>query len=376
MRPVTSTLAPISNVGATLLLALTLAGCHHAAPVPPPGPMPPQTPPIAVQKAAQESFEAMISVSAHAYWRGNPPPALALLPLDTAVQRLNAAAAAGSDRTAASRRRRAIARLAAYGVGTESVDAALRKLGAPIEVIQRRLREEERRFGAAFALDASARETFIADLPDVAGQQDTADLATGDTNCWKKISSRIYHVDRLISIVVDVEATNTVERVARGIDPQSWDECGLAWKTGNGTYFAHLDSANNVIRDPEITPHGQAFSSRTLYENFVCQSVFCSAQFELLLGMEATKSTDYYHVEFWLSPQDGYPKGTVYGKPEKLIVDGGNLEVKASSVPGTSLVHGQKGFAYQDETTTDAVFHFLELKELADELGELACCFQ
>ncbi len=137
----------------------------------------------------------------------------------------------------------------------------------------------------------------------------------------------------------------------------------------------HLDN-NTVVPDPEITPHGQAYVNRSLYENFLCQLTFCDASFELFLGVTATKATGLYHVEFWLTPGGGYPKGTIFGKTEDLLADQGNLEVRLSSTAGVSTVHGEKAFALKSDSATALVASFLQQTELSSELGELACCFR
>ena len=359
-----------TRLATALLVVMAIAGCRA------PHSSPPLPSPTDRQEENQRNFEAMVSVLAHAYWRGRPPRQLRALPLESVVQRLTDPTVLACDRAAGSRRRRAIATLAAYGLGIKPIEAALDGLGAPVRIIKQRVREQERSLGAAFTDNAAYRQTFIADLPELRDERNAAgrDPPPNDANCWSKLSTRIYP-ERLVSVVVDVEARNSVDGVAKGLDPQSWGQCGTAWKTGKGTFLAHLDN-NTVVPDPEITPHGQAYVNRSLYENFLCQLTFCDASFELFLGVTATKATGLYHVEFWLTPGGGYPKGTIFGKTEDLLADQGNLEVRLSSTAGVSTVHGEKAFALKSDSATALVASFLQQTELSSELGELACCFR
>jgi hypothetical protein len=355
---------------AVSLLLMTL-GCRHV-----PHPYPPEPPPLSNKEENRKNLEAMVTIRAYAYWRGNPPAAFAAMPLDDALKRLNDRAVFAWDRTAASRRRRAIAMLAAYGRGVETIDRALRRIGVSTARIEKAVEEQERILGGAVSENAEDRATLIADLPEVAeGARDGESGASAriDANCWKKLHTSVYP-ERDVSIVVDVEANNSVARVAKGLDPQSWSECGTAWKTGKGTYLAHPEGSK-VISDTPVTPRGEAYTKRSFYENFVCLTGFCSAQFELFLGLTATKSSDMYHVEFWLTPSDNFPKGTVFGASEDLLIDEGNLDAKPSTTSGWSAVHGQKKISFRSDSTTSLVASYLQQVELASELGELACCF-
>src|SRR5262249_50211831 len=158
------------------------------------------------REAAQQTFEAMVSILAQAYWHGRPPAELKALSVDEALKRISDPAVARDDRMAGSRRRRAIATLAGYGLRVKSIEAALKKFGVPVDALARHVEEQEALLGAVVSENAEERVTFIADLPEVRTQTfaSTADTATTDTSCWSKLSSRVYP-GRETNIVVDIQ---------------------------------------------------------------------------------------------------------------------------------------------------------------------------
>jgi hypothetical protein len=103
--------------------AALVAGCDGGPPAP--GPAAAPEPPLAFTNEGR--IDAMLSIHAFAFWPDGPPHGVELktvsLPRAVALLRDD------PDPFAVSRRRRAIARLAAYGLGRPEIDALLEQLG-------------------------------------------------------------------------------------------------------------------------------------------------------------------------------------------------------------------------------------------------------
>jgi hypothetical protein len=323
------------------------------------------------------------------------------------------------DRLALSRRRRAIAKLAAYGWGTGAFTQQLLILGLNVEAFDLAIQHafpphvvEAAKHNRTileflFARFLRAHPQLIADAgDDLCGDQPEAPYDPPfDDDPPPQISIGSY-----ISVALPVTD------VQRNLDPQRWDECSKFWPAPDAASTAPLDphlgstylatesspdcslSASEIV--PELSPPdpGDTYHGRFFFERFECLVAPCNARFDNLLsitvedgshdvlevGVEVTRRIDYglpgCPINGGTDPFDGGIEAWVDGSTDavKVIIDEGTMDAWAKQVGNVNrtFVRGHKKVKFDNpvvEATAGVALGFTELNE---ELAEVACCLK
>jgi hypothetical protein len=337
----------------------------------------------------EQRIAAMLSIHAHARWPDGNFDGLQFLPLRKAVELLM------RDRgmAAASRRRRAIAKLAAYAPENEDIHLAIadllmnRKDLTPTVSALR----TDRAISPAL-LEVAIVNTLTALTPDCpwnipappsGGVKDPPPVA------WS----------------YDVSIPRNVEAIARALDPQSWDQCSPFFKDTHlaSTAAPCCPTASSCTAiGARSEPPGKPYNQAVLYERF-CVADDCSTpcpgphrcdiDFENLLCVTTeykpwipfsclVACADQYDVDYHLA---SWISGELLGlEPAAVIMDQGRLSARRATAAETAtltgspwaVVHVDKTFDFTNSGQTGAVGKFLQaLKdELAGQIVEQACC--
>jgi hypothetical protein len=371
---------------------------------------------------ALRRLTAMLSVHAHArYPHGRFPRGFTPLPLEDAARFL------ADDRPApdeahdvpASRRRRAVSKLAAHGLGRPGVGPAARERivgairtiveGAPqppvtsgpsaatasvddrvasiVERITERVTPGLQARGAglrAAAVPEPGQATPI-ELEQALNDEYPA-LVGEPSDCWSRLAVSVPAVGQSASAWVRVEIARPLDDVRASIDPQSWDVCSAFFPAG-GTYLADPGGGGYPTTNcqaGEGTPEtpGSVYGwpdAKVLFEYFVTGIPGFESWFTNLLDIRTT---------FWpagtVGPADAFAVsyslrrpvcGAVLGVPQRIVIDGGSA-VATSAGPGTTIVEGSKMIRFASPLVTAATKAMFEVlfDELAAQMGELACC--
>jgi hypothetical protein len=246
-------------------------------------------------------------------------------------------------------------------------------------------------------------ETFAALDADEAGWFTSLAFAQGTgSTCWRpEEPSRTEFIDPYVTIRthISVGSTLTAAQVKANIDPQRWDDCSGFWQPPpNGTYLAVLAAptpsgctiteANlaHASPNPSNTPGSDDYQG-SLFEHFRCQTPGCNAWFKNLLQISAVpdKVSPFpsgtpipsHLVTYWLPTcngpnKDGYIDGAILGKKKRVILDEGWMQLWEQD--GRTHVQTFKKVQFDGAASTWLAAMILELTELSNEMGELACC--
>jgi hypothetical protein len=310
---------------------------------------------------------AMRTVHAFAIWpNGEFPPELSLMPIARAVQVLRSDGSA----FAASRRRRAIARLATFALATPSLETPLRDLLAGLPICLESLRVAIAAAPEFVRSDEVLLESYIADLPMVTAQLQVAGCQ------WKKLYQYVDTVGPVVKVVVRVRVKRGLKGVARGIDPQTWDCCSKFWRCPENTFLVKKPAADWIEIPPK--PVGTTYGPEFLRERFTCLDKKC--KFDTVLGVGAQRNPKgglfntpgaSYDVWYWL-------KEAISGQgPDGLPVtltrdDGGIKAVKID--PDWVRLRSTKTLQLSDPAATAMLEAVISQYELGGELAEMACC--
>jgi hypothetical protein len=357
---------------------------------------------------------AMLSVHAHArYPHGRFPPGFTPPPLEYAARALADDRPEPDEKhdVPASRRRRAVSKLAAYGLGRPGVPEAAREritdairtivAGAPpdtragmraappsVEEWVQRIVDRVSPVPRARGVGRSAAPPPGAEAPSHLERSlsDEYAMLTGDTSeCWTRLEVSVPAVGETASAWVRVEIARPLEDVRASIDPQSWDECS-AFFPANGTYLADPGGGDyptsGCVAD-EGTPEtpGSVYGwpdAAVLFEHFEMGIPGFASWFTNLLDIRTS---------FWPAgtqgPEDRFAVsyslrrpvcGSVLGVPQRIVIDGGSA-VATRNGDGT-ILEGSKVIRFRSAlvtASTKAMFEVL-FDELAAQMGELACC--
>jgi hypothetical protein len=358
---------------------------------------------------------AMLTVHAYArhphgrFPRGFTPP-----PLEVAAQILadDRPAPGETHDVTASRRRRAVSKLAAYGLGRPEVGPAAkgriteairtivsgappaktapgaRTVAAPVSVDDRVARIVDRVAPPATRVGLRAT-TSEPPAPLLLEQQlnDEYSLLVGETSeCWTRLAVSVPAVGEAASAWVRVEIARPLADVRQSIDPQSWDGCS-AFFPANGTYMADPGGGSYPTSHCEAsvgTPitRGSVYGwpdAAVLFEHFVTGVPGFESWFTNLLDIRTSfwpagtqGPNDRFAVSYSLRRR---VCGSVIGVPERIVVDQGSA-VATSSGTDTTIVEASKTIRFRSplvNASTKAMFEVL-CDELAAQMGELACC--
>jgi len=322
----------------------------------------------------------MLSVHANAFYpRGVPADVRATPLIDAAAILRNDDSPAGR-----SRRRRAIARLGAYGFDGRGYpppfDEALRVLGV----------HPERLAGTVGGLlrgkpshdTVGDVETAIADLP--AQQELTPECK------WQKLMQWVtppgLQPPPFVVAQMSIQVPRALPDVAAAMDPQSWDECSKYFCSPEHTFLASKTSSGGVVAQPKL-PAGLPYGTfRTLFEHFRCNGMFCDADFQTLLTVNTWYDTpppssaspvptlgtsQRYWVSYDLAEQRS---GEILGTPQKIMYDQGWIWAEGDPKVASTVVFGSK-LIQMDSPVAQALVHAaLLFTELCAEQAEMACC--
>lgn len=348
----------------------------------------------------------------------NTNPALAarareLPSLEDAVELLRRDTGRGAE----SRRRRALAALMSEAWDATPDTPLLARLGIrdfngvkdaigeryPREVVEMFQQDREwRQFVILRALTDDPK-VFAALDADAGGWFTSLAMAQGTgSTCWRpEEPSRTEFIDPYVTVRthISVGSSLTAAQVKANIDPQRWDDCSQFWAPPpNGTYLAvlaaptpagcHISESNlaHASPNPSNTPGSDSYQG-SLYEHFQCQNVGCAAWFKNLLQISAVPDQvspfpggtpiPSHLVTYWLptcngTSKDGFIDGQVLGKPKKVILDEGWMQLWEQD--GRTHVQSFKKVQFDGAATTWLSAMILELTELSNQMGELACC--
>ncbi len=364
----------------TILTALS-GGCsaplHHASVPVPDG------------VTNEQRVAAMLSIHAYARWPDGNFDGVQFLPLRKAVDILRRDRGMAAD----SRRRRAIAKLAAYAPENEDIRQAIgdllmdrRDLTATVSKLRtdRAISPALLEVGIANSLSALTPDCpWNLPAPPTGGVKDPPPVE------WS----------------YDVSIPRDMEDIARALDPQSWDQCSPFFKE---THLASTASpccpaaSSCTETGPRSEPAGKPYNQAALYERFCvaddCSSPCpgphkCDIDFENLLCVTTeydawvpcscmVSHADRYDVDYQLA---SWISGELLGiEPAAVITDEGRLSTRRATAAETakltgspwSVVHVDKTLDFANSGQTGAVGKFLQaLKdELAGQVVEQACC--
>jgi hypothetical protein len=341
-------------------------------------------------------LEAMLSVHAHVEVGADKPlpgELRCLMPLKDAVLILKEDRGSG----AWSRRRRAIAELIAHRKSATDFESELKGLGANVQAIHpfgskkppgnAHLVQPLGTSGAVVKSGESPASlevevtNLLADKPELAGESDSE-----EKECkWHKEGDANVGVNGgavVIDAKVSIPEPMTVEDVAKNIDPQRWDNCSLFWDPPEDATFL-AESGQPHTKPPKRnnppapgTPH----PALPLFELFTAPGI--GATFENVLtitmstGVVDEQGKDHpegRHMRYDLA-KDGFISARVDGQDTTVIIDSGFVDAWKDGNRVFVKSHKQVQYGNAAFNSSSNVALTITHKELADQLGELACC--
>lgn len=343
---------------------------------------------------------AMVSVHVHARWPEADFGGL-VIPLSDAVRILRT----DPGEAAASRRRRAIAKLASYGLPERRFGGEIEALGGDLGLIENWILSE---FGSPPYPPPQVLEASIANL-----------LVWLTPSCpWKdaEVSGSVKEPPPL-QWSFEVDVPRPLPDVARALDPQSWAQCSPFFlesylvetdapccpNTGSACGFTP-DAGTGKPPAAAAVPRGKYHASSPFYEDFCydpegscgeCEQAGCTVDFENLLCVQSSydvkplfdfmaKLAGHYAVDFHLSRALSGELDDAEGDAYQLSADQGSLEVERLSSAEAAAkgggdwcrVEAQKHLGFSSSGVEGAVGRVLVglEDELAGQVAEHACC--
>lgn len=372
----------------------------------------------AAEFSKEGRLAAMLSVHAHAYFgAGAPPPTLSSMGM--ALTNASVLLRCDPDRMALSRRRRAIAKLAAYGWETGAFNQQLLILGLNVErfeiaVLQalpphvvEAARHNRTILEFLFARLLRGHPELIADAgDDLCDDQPEAPYDPP----FKDDSPSQISIETFVSVALPLTD------VQRNLDPQRWDECSKFWPAPDTTSMAPLDphlgstylatesSSDCTLSAGEIDPElsapapGDTYHGKFFFERFQCLVAPCNAEFDNLLsitvedgshdvlgvGVLVTRRIDYGFPacpnNSGTDPFDGGISTRVDGalNAVKVILDEGTMDAWEKQVGNANrtFVRGHKKVKFDNPVLNGSAGVALGFTELNQELAEVACCLK
>ena len=217
-----------------------------------------------------------------------------------------------------------------------------------------------------------------------------------------------------VSVLINPAMPRNVEqqRVQANVDPQQWNVCGGYWSppdpsnpTGpplDGASLVkqtwresdgHCGHPHEPFSPPDVAHNpGSTYGPEYLFEHFFVPAAPYSklgdAWFKNILSIEARAATEKlssgttvpsHRIDYALGlcgtadNVEGAIDGNIYGKPDmKTLLDAGGIDVWSD---GTRIhVRANKTFQLNDPISNWLTQLNPALRELNEELGELACC--
>jgi len=321
-----------------------------------------------------------------------------------------------------SRRRRALAKLAAHEWQQPPAQGPLEALGG--EEISKIQQAVDARFGAQVVdLFEGDRAWLEYAILSVATDQPEEVFASADTfsdgmflpayaqsstttttvPCWRpEEPSRVNYVNPYMVLNTHVSVDLALEATRRNVDPQQWDECSGFWDPPpNATYLATVnppeDDSCNLTQDrigtaPSTIDNdpGDPNYENLLFEHFSCNVPGCNAWFKNVLNVgtqpdqikvpSIANPIPTHLISYWLPTCDsdfgfrGWLDGKIGAATTKVLIDEGWLEVWQEG--GRTHVEARKKVEFSGSANTWVSATMLGLAELNEQLGEVACCLR
>jgi hypothetical protein len=405
-------------LAATAMGAVASSGCvAHAAPprnhgtrarVSSPTPAPAGGHPTAV--SAGDQAKALNSVYAHAYHTAGVFPAEltrdalhenGIVPLADAVASLQRDQGA----MATSRRRRAVAKLAAYSmVGSRPERQELTEAWHALLSDHPEL---------AHTVQDELHPTTLGDVSGLETQVYGTLAALGTPGCTTKdavMQPPVFQSNGEVSIEMRVTVEKDVDWVARRLDPQSWD-------SACNPYFAHAHLTKQpppfptrdarcpqglsmpIPPENDAQPVGSAYLGKTLFEDFSCP--ICHSHFMNLLDVRVVRNAVQcrngvnpcaptaltptslpYEACYELvcpgnDPCAGALAGCMDDIPLEITRDWGDLTVCDGTVPGEVVAIITKNIKFSSTTMNLLAYSallFTAERASTETLPEMVCC--
>jgi hypothetical protein len=330
---------------------------------------------------------------------------------------------------AESRRRRAIAKLLAHDWDGERSTKLLVGLGlANAEAINRLKELTVREFSeAAFALHARdldwleyavLRHLTTADQ-DVAEKAAGAErfalpspgiaYAAGPPSCWRPESPSTYHfLNPYFELTAHVSVDAPIGQVEKNVDAQNWNVCGRFWNPPpnalnptsppDGAYFTPATWPSNTCTFPgpfppdppaSTPPPGTIYRDpRYLFEQFFFPLPIGNTMFSNILAIWTFPTTtmttsgivqpmqqlDYRLGNCGIDNIHGAIGGSVGNQPMTTVYDQGHIQVWSDG--SRTHVASVKDAQFSGRGMNWLTQLNPALRELNDQLGELACCLK
>jgi hypothetical protein len=298
---------------------------------------------------------------------------------------------------ASSRRRRAVAKLAGYGLTLQEGRLENRfapqidRLGVDPDFISA---EVSKRFPMGLP-GPLALELFVGDL-----------LAFMTPFCrWVQATGKVGGNTPDIEWSYDVAVPRRFHDVARALDPQSWNQCSLLLhhsylvaNPGDCCSTDPSDCPQGPVPPPGTPiPRGKPYSACALFEEYCqdqqgdctrCDNASCEVDFRnvlcistsydrLVLWQKMAASANRYEVKFGLGRWI-HTEWADEAVGDEIAEDSGLLWVERIPGPGppSAKVHVEKKLRFKDPVVTELVRELVKAyeDELAGEIVEHACC--
>jgi hypothetical protein len=351
---------------------------------------------IAERLTNGDRLEAMVSVHAHALADGRQP---GVMDLDVAANVIQCDFEAGSP-AASSRKRRAVAELAAFG-HFEDFSRALARLGVDLGAIRSAVLKGYPDLFPFLLRNPAWLEMVISNLigeqPHLGGLTDLrseprASLvsiahAEGAKPCdWKQEAPfSVWSLGQRIIIDGEISLGETLKSVRSNMDPQRWDECGLLWPQNETMLVEPVTGGYDPLPNPP-TP-GNAYGPNFLREFFSCDAPGCAASFRNILRVSIDHTTlpsqpskkGYLTSYQLVAGEDGCVGSTLPACPGgttvRTDVDDGWLEIWQETASRVFLVT-HKEVAFDNAVVNGISKALFAHAELDRELAEVACCLK
>lgn len=338
---------------------------------------------------------AMISVHANAFGSAEH---IELLPLATAATVLECDVQAEGP-GAKSRKRRAVAELAAFGRFREFA-GPLGRLGVDPKALETAVRAANPDTFPFLLANPTILEmvvsNMIAEQPTLAALPVPSTLPPGTfavvdptAVCeWKQEAPfSVWNLSQRIVIGGQISLDVPRRIVRANIDPQRWDECSKLWDPPpKATMLVQPALGGGYQELPSPPPPGNEYGPEFLREFFTCNASGCSAWFRNVLSVAIEHKTlpshpsqKGYLTSYGLTEAEGGCIGSLLdscagGNVVKTDTDYGWLELWEDK--GRVMLVTHKEVAFDNAIANGISQALFAHAELARELAEVACCFK
>jgi hypothetical protein len=349
----------------------------------------PEHPPIPAPRRLapnERVLAAMLSIHAHAFWPNRDFPGdYRPIPLADAVAVLQS----DGFPLASLRKRRAVARLGAYGLHLPEFRRAISELGVNPVTLDQSLRlagfdrEPVGPTATSDATDVAERERRLFEATRAALPTRGCDASDFYRNPPDFVEVKGAGASAVLNIEITVPRPR--DAVARAIDPQKWDVCSPLFAPPEHTYLVESDTNPSPTAIP-AKPAGKPYPYTPMFEHFECTTQGCppNAWFENLLSvtMEQEPATAERPPDCPHFVQGNERDTATYllkthlqGSASDLTVDDGFISAESITTDLTRVcMHKTLAFGIPADTgAIQGAWRVLQA-EMGGLLAELACC--